>query len=273
MPELPELEVLRRQAKKELVGRSVEEVTINQPKAINVSRPEFSERVEGRSIEGVERKGKYLALHLDSDDSMVVHFSMGGALVLRDDGEHDPDHTPFVFAFEDGEYVHAVHWQLGNINIYDTDYLHQSNGPLGQLGPDAWDDVEDGARLEEIVGGSRAGIKSRLMDQETICGIGNAYSDEILFEARMHPRTKTNDLGTDDFADIYDAIRGVFGAAIDAGGEGFTDLYGNEGTAHEDFAVHNREGEDCPDGCGGQVEAIKVSGRTGYYCPECQDKR
>jgi formamidopyrimidine-DNA glycosylase len=111
------------------------------------------------------------------------------------------------------------------------------------------------------------------MDQETICGIGNAYSDEILFEARMHPKTKTSDIETDDFTDIYDAIREVFGAAIDAGGDGFTDLHGNAGTAGEDFAVHNLEGEDCPDGCGGQVEAIKVSGRTGYYCPECQEER
>jgi len=273
MPELPELEVLRRQAKKELVGRTIDGVTINQTKATNVSRPEFKDRAEGQSIDGVERKGKYLALHLDSDDSLLVHFSMGGALVLKDSEENDADHTPFVFGFEDGEFMHAVRWQLGSIKVYDTDYLYREDAPLGQLGPDAWDDVDDAAKLQDILTGSSAGIKPRLMDQETICGIGNAYSDEILFEARLHPKTKTSDLKDDDFSEVYDAIRDVFQRAIEAGGEGFTDLYGNEGTAQEDFAVHNREGDDCPDGCGGQVETIKVSGRTGYYCPKCQEKR
>jgi formamidopyrimidine-DNA glycosylase len=273
MPELPELEVLRRQAEAELVERTIESVTVNQPKAINTSGPEYRDRVEGRTIESVERKGKYLALHLDSDDALLVHFSMGGALVLKDSGEHQADHTPFVFAFEDGWFMHAVRWQLGSIKVYDTDYLHQSNGPLGRLGPDAWDDVADAQSLQEILTGSGAGIKSRLMNQETICGIGNAWSDEILFEARLHPKTKTSSLADDDFGEIYHATRDVFGRAIEAGGEGFTDLYGNEGTAHEDFAVHNREGEDCPDGCGGQVETINISGRRGYYCPKCQEKR
>lgn len=273
MPELPELEVLRRQAASELVDRTIESVTVNQPKAINTSRPEYEDRVEGRSIESVERKGKYLALHLDSDDSLLVHFSMGGALVLKDSAEHEPAHTPFVFAFEDGEFMHAVRWQLGSIKVYDTDYLHQPNGPLGQLGPDAWDDVDDAERLQKILTGSGAGIKPRLMNQEIICGIGNAYSDEIIFEARLHPKTNTSSLEDDDFAEIYDAISDVFSRAIEAGGDGFMDLHGNEGTAHEDFAVHNREGEDCPNGCGGEVETIKVSGRTGYYCPKCQQRR
>lgn len=273
MPELPELEVLRRQAKKELVDRTIDGVTVNQPRAINTSRPEYSDRVEGRTIESVERKGKYLALHLDSEDSLLVHFSMGGALVLKDSADHDPDHTPFVFAFEDGEFMHAVRWQLGSIKVYDTDYLYRADGPIGQLGPDAWDDIEDAGHLQETIGGSRAGIKPRLMDQETICGIGNAYSDEILFEARLHPKTKTSDLEGADFGGIHEAIRDVFEAAIEAGGEGFMDLYGNEGTAREHFAVHNRGGEDCLRGCGGQVEEIKVSGRTGYYCPKCQEKR
>ncbi|MFW5866237.1 MAG: DNA-formamidopyrimidine glycosylase family protein, partial [Armatimonadota bacterium] len=167
MPELPELEVLRRQAKKELVGRTIDSVTINQTKATNVSRPEFRGRAEGRSIEEVERKGKYLALHLDGDDSLLVHFSMGGSLVLRDSAEHDADHTPFVFGFEDGEFMHALRWQLGSIKVYDTDYLHRANGPLGRLGPDAWDDVDDADALRQILTGSGAGIKSRLMNQET----------------------------------------------------------------------------------------------------------
>ncbi len=273
MPELPELEVLRRQAKKELVGHTIDEVTVNRPKAINVSRPEYAERVEGREVESVERRGKYLALHLDSDDSLLVHFSMGGALVLRDAADHDPDHTPFVFALADGRFIHAIDWQLGSIKVYNTDYLYRSNGPLGRLGPDAWDDVESGDHLQKIMSGSHAQIKPRLIKQQIICGIGNAWSDEILFEVRLHPKTKTSALESEDFAAIYNAIRDVFGAAIEAGGEGFTDLYGNEGTAHEDFAVHNREGEDCPGDCGGRVETINISGRIGYYCPKCQEKR
>lgn len=273
MPELPELEVLRRQAKSELVGRTIDAVTVNQPKAINVSRPEYTSRVEGCSIESVERKGKYLTLHLDSDDSLVVHFAMGGALVLRDSAEHDPDHVPFVFAFSDGEFMHAIDWQLGSIRIYNTDYLYQPNGPIGQLGPDAWDDIESGEELREVIGGTRGGIKARLMKQEIISGIGNAYSDEILFEARLAPKVPTDDLHDEDFDAIYRAIRDVFQAAIEAGGEGFTDLYGNVGTAQDAFAVHGREGEQCPGGCGGQVEAIRISGRTGYWCPRCQVSR
>lgn len=272
MPELPELEVLRRQASKELPGRTIAEVIVNQPKAINVSRPEYAERVEGRGIEGVERKGKYLALHLDGQESLLVHFAMGGSLVLSDTGEHDPQHTPFVFRFEDGQFMHAQRWQLGSIKVYDSDFLHQANGPLGQLGPDAWDDIDSGQQLMDVIGGSRAGIKPRLMDQEVISGIGNAYSDEILFAARLHPKTATSELADEDFDTIYHAIRDVFEAAIQAGGEGFVDLYGNEGTAQEDFAVHGRGGEECP-GCGGEVEEIKVSGRTGYFCPTCQGKR
>lgn len=273
MPELPELEVLRRQAKTELVGRTIAEVAVNQPKAINVSRPRYAERVEGRSIDFVERKGKYLALHLDSDDSLLVHFSLGGALVLRDSAEHDPEHTPFVFAFEDGEFMHAVRWQLGSIKVYDRDFLWQANGPLGQLGPDAWDDVESADHLRQILSGSGAGIKPRLLDQEAISGIGNVYSNEMLFRARLHPKAKTHRLRAEDFEAIYDAMREILGAAIEAGGEGFTDLYGNEGTAEEDFAVHGRKGEDCPNGCGGEVETIGVSGRTAYLCPRCQEMR
>lgn len=273
MPELPELEVLRREVKTELVGRVIEDVTINQPKAINVSRPEYRRRVEGRSIERVERKGKYLALHLDGDDSLVVHFSMGGSLVLHDTGQHDPEHVPFVFALDDGRFVHAQWWQLGNIWVYDTDYVHRADGPLGQLGPDAWDDIDLAEELREVIGGSRAGIKPRLLTQEVISGIGNAYVDEILFEVRLHPKAVTDALSDEDFEAVYRAIRDIFGSAIDAGGENFVDLYGNEGTAHEDFAVHGREGEDCPGDCGGQVESIGVSGRRSYYCPECQEMR
>ncbi|MGC9317870.1 MAG: bifunctional DNA-formamidopyrimidine glycosylase/DNA-(apurinic or apyrimidinic site) lyase [Armatimonadota bacterium] len=272
MPELPELEVLRRQTKAELTGRTITAVTVNQPKAINVSRPEYADRVEGHSIEAVERKGKYLALHLDGDDSLMVHFAMGGSLVLSDSGEHEPRHTPFVFAFEDGQFMHARNWQLGSIKVYDSGFVHQANGPLGQLGPDAWDDIDSGGHLRQVIGGSRAGIKPRLMDQEVISGIGNAYSDEILFRARLHPKTLTSDLADEDFNAVYRAIRDVFQAAIDAGGEGFVDLYGNEGTAQEDFAVHGRGGEKCP-GCGGEVEEIAISGRTGYFCPSCQEKR
>jgi len=273
VPELPELEVLRRQAKAELVGRIMDAVTVNQVKAINVSRPEFARRVQGHDIDGVERKGKHLALHLGGDDSLDVHFAMGGALVLRDSAEHDPQHTPFVFAFADGAYLHAIRWQLGHIHVLDTEHLCYANGRLGELGPDAWDDVGSAADLRAAIGDSRAGIKARLMDQETIAGIGNAYSDEILFHARLDPRSSTDALREGDFAAIYEAIREVFGTAIDAGGEGFIDLYGNEGDAQKGFAVHNRGGEACPGDCGGEVAEIRISGRTGYWCPKCQERR
>ncbi|HCA48705.1 MAG TPA: hypothetical protein DEP45_15535 [Armatimonadetes bacterium] len=273
MPELPELEVLRRQAQKELVGRTITGVTVNQPKAINLPVDDYTKRTEGQTICAVERKGKYLALILDGGDALVVHLALGGALVLMDTAEHDPPHTPFVFALNDGRYLHAVNWQLGNISIYETSFLRAPDGPFGQLGPDAWDEISSADELRDAIGGSSAGIKARLMNQAVISGIGNAWSDEILFHGRLHPMTKTSALSDKDFDAIYRAIRDIIGAAIKAGGEGFTDLHGERGTAEESFAVHGREGEDCPGDCGGNVEAMKVAGRTGYLCPSCQKKR
>jgi formamidopyrimidine-DNA glycosylase len=273
VPELPELEVLRRQVQKELVGRTITGVTVNQPKAINLPVDEYTKRIAGQTIEAIERKGKYLALILDGGDALVVHLALGGALVLMDTAEHDPPHTPFVFALDDGRYLHAVSWQLGSISVHEQGFLHAPDGPFGQLGPDARDEIGSAGELREVIGGSSAGIKARLMNQAVISGIGNAWSDEILFHARLHPMTKTSALSDADSEALYRAMRDVFSAAIKAGGEGLTDLHGRRGTAEEDFAVHARDGEDCPGDCGGKVEAMKVAGRTGYLCPRCQKQR
>lgn len=272
MPELPELEVLRRQMQRHLVGKAISRVCVNRKECVNLPPGSYAKAISGATITGVERKGKMAALHLDNGRTLVIHLGMGGQMLLRDTDEHDPDDTALVCSFGDATALHAHKLQLGNVHVVDTETLHEPDGRFGEVGLDALDDIRSPEQLRELLGSRRAAIKSMLTDQTLLSGIGNTYADEILFRAGMHPATKAADLNDETFGRLYGAIEEVLRGAVRSGGADHVGLHDRPEEACATLHVHQREGEPCPV-CRTVIEATKVGGRTTFFCRGCQRRK
>ncbi len=274
MPELPELEVLRQSIEKSLIGRTVVDVTVNRKECVNVPPDEYVSTVSGGKIIGARRFGKMGVMDLDNGCSLIVHLALGGLFVLADRDDFEPRHIQIAYRLDDGSTLLAAKLMLGNVHVRPTDELDQ-DPRIGKMGPDALNDRQSVEALAEVFQRSRTGVKAFLMDQKSIGGIGNMYANEILFEARIHPATELRALRADDTARLHEAIVAVLGRAVVAGGAAdtvFADLDGREPTHQEKLKVFGREGGPCPE-CEGTIRMIRLATRATYYCPACQKKK
>lgn len=259
MPELPDVEVQRRYLESTSLHQPVAEVHVDRATVLKGTTPQqLGAVLHGKSFESAQRHGKHLFAVIENGPLLHVHFGMTGFLKYRHGSSPGTDHPRARFVFANGHTLTYDNQRLfGEVSLVDDldEFLRDRD-----LGPDALD--VDRETFVERVGARRGMIKSTLMNQEVVAGIGNVYSDEILFHARMHPKTPTDDLSEDALGALHEHTVTVLETAIAAGVDPaeFPDSY---------LLPVREEGASCPR-CDGTVAKISVSGRNGFYCPACQ---
>jgi len=274
MPELPELEVLRRSIERTLIGRTIVDVSVNRKECVNVPPDEYIDTVKGGKIVGARRFGKTAVIDLDNGYSLIVHLALGGLFVVANPDDFEPQNIQIAYQLDDGSTLLAAKLMLGNVHARPTAELDE-DPRIGNMGPDALDELPVVPSLGEQFQRSRTGAKAFLMAQNSIGGIGNMYANEILFEARIHPATELRALSADDISRLHDAIQTVLQRAIAGGGAAdtvFADLDGRQMTYQEKLKMFGREHQPCPE-CGGKIRMIRLATRATYYCPKCQRKK
>jgi formamidopyrimidine-DNA glycosylase len=273
VPELPEVETVCRQLEPELEGRRIESLEVLDPRWCRPTPPaELEGAVAGRAINGLGRRGKYLLLGLDGAQTLVMHLRMTGNLVLVE-GEEKLDHLRARFALDDGREV----WftdprRFGEALLIDDDALDAHFA--SRLGIEPLSAEFTPEALGEIAAGRTVPLKSFLLDQKGVAGVGNIYADEALFRARLHPLSPAGSMKPEHLEALRDAVVAALEAGIDGGGasiDDYRDGRGEKGRMQDEFLVHTREGQPCPR-CEGTIERIVVSARSTYFCPACQVK-
>lgn len=264
MPELPEIAVLASQMQGELVGKTIGSIKVLQPKCLNVPEEEFVDALTGAQIRDVRYRGKWIFVET-SQGWLLLNLGMGGEILLvhRD---NLPEKHRLVFDFTDGTSLAVNFWWFGYVHWTDDLARHKMTA---QLGPNALDLTADD--LRSMFRGHRGRVKSFLMNQAKVAGIGNVYIQDILFRARLHPLRPINSLSDGEIDALADAMRTSLEQSIALGGSAWEqDLYGQKGRfGEEHLLVGYREGKPCP-ACGTTVEKIRTGSTSGYICPQCQ---
>jgi formamidopyrimidine-DNA glycosylase len=287
MPELPEVETVCRQLEPEVEGRRIEALEVLDPRWCRpMPSAELERAVADATIAGLGRRGKYLLLALEDGRTLVMHLRMTGNLVLVEGGSKlDPSegmrlyegerstserHLRARFRLDDGrELWFTDPRRFGEAFLIDDADLGER---FAKLGVEPFSDEFTPEALAAMAAGRTAPLKSFLLDQSRIAGIGNIYADEALFRARLHPLSPAGSMRAEHHAALRDAVVAALEAGIDRGGasiDDYRDGRGEKGTMQDEFLVHTREGKPCPS-CGGPIARIVVSGRSTYYCPSCQ---
>lgn len=259
MPELPDVEVFRQYFSSTALHQKIRQVSVESPGVLANTNPRALGRaLKQQSFEAADRHGKYLFAELRNHGFLVFHFGMTGKLSYFQGQSDIPRHTRCLISFDNGfNLAYVLPRKLGRIA------LAQSSGEFireHELGPDAAAlDLINFRKLASRRGGS---IKAWLMDQSVMAGIGNVYSDEILFQAGLHPNCKLKDLAKKDIDRVHQAMGKVFRSAIKA--------KANPNQMPDSFLLRQRrKGGYCPR-CGGNVQNIKAAGRSAWVCPKCQ---
>jgi len=275
MPELPEVETIRRQLEPEIVGRRIEAIEVLDPRW---TEPVPARGVEaagaGRRIEALGRRGKYLLLGIEDDRWLVMHLRMTGNLVLvAGDGGVEPRFLRVVIRLDDGRrLLFTDARRFGTGVIVEGDQLEDYLRPRAGIEP-----LSDGLTAEalgELAAGRRAPLKSFLLVQAGIAGIGNIYADEALWRARLHPLSPAGSMRPEHWEALRAGIVETLEAGLANGGasiDDYRDARGEQGTMQDEFLVHTREGLPCPR-CGETIRRIVLSGRSTYFCPGCQKR-
>jgi formamidopyrimidine-DNA glycosylase len=273
VPELPEVETVRRRLEPHLTGRRFERVDISDPRLTRPYDPaEVAAELEGERVEHVDRRGKYLLFRFESGRVLLIHLRMTGNVLHTDQGANgDDSHRRAVIKLDNGSDVvyrdvrRFGTWLLVEPGEVD-DYLATRIGdePLGRR--------FTVAALAARLAGRRAPVKAALLDQRTLAGLGNIYVDEALWRARIHPLKRARDIDADELPTLRRAIRQTLQAGIRRQGATLRDYRqpdGARGRMQAEFKVYGRTGEPC-ERCGTPIEKTRVAGRGTWYCPACQ---
>lgn len=293
MPELPEVETIVRGLRKKVLGRTFIDVWTDNPKTIK--RPKsfdlFRKAVRGKKIVKIGRRGKNVLIYLSGEKIILIHQKMTGHLlyglwkferrVWRPVGK-GPLEDPA------NRFIHLLFWldnkkmlslsdlrKFAKVELWEVREL-EASGELEKIGPEPLDKSFTFMGFKQALKGERGKIKKVLMDQRVLAGIGNIYSDEILWEAKIHPLAEVSLLSENDLHRIYRAISAVLKKAIMLQGDSMSDyrlIGGEKGHYQEVQRVYRQEGKFCPRKDGGVIERLKIGGRSGHFCPKCQKIR
>ncbi|MBC7327724.1 DNA-formamidopyrimidine glycosylase [bacterium] len=264
MPELPEVETIKRGLESVIVGKTITDIEVLDSYMLNVPVEEFRNKLVGKRIEKVRRRGKYLIWELDDGSELVVHLRMTGQLRL-DEG----DYLRLIFHLNGTKLYFCDLRRMGEMWVVPKGRYEGIEG-LATMGPEPLGEGFTLAYLMDVLKKKGGKIKAVLMDQSVVAGIGNIYASEILFEAGVHPERPAKSLTEKEIEDIYKAIKKVLNEALEAGGETFSNyvnIYGEVGNYQP--RVYKREGEKCPR-CGEIIINTTIGGRSSYFCPNCQ---
>jgi formamidopyrimidine-DNA glycosylase len=275
MPELPEVETVRRDLEARIVGRRITSCQISPgaPRLVQLVTPaEFCRQLAGRAVAGLRRRGKYLIVDLDDGRAWVLHRRMSGNVLYRVPSDPPDDYTRAVFALDDG---HELRWT--DLRKFGTMWLvEDATMVMETLGPEPLDAEFTPQVLRERAGKRSAPIKSVLLDQTVLAGMGNLYTDEALHYAKLHPLRPANKLKPDDWvrlhAGIIEALRMGIAARGSSLGTTLRDhinVDGAPGRNQETVRAYGREAQPCYQ-CGTAMRRIKVGGRSSVFCPKCQ---
>jgi formamidopyrimidine-DNA glycosylase len=272
MPELPEIEVLKRSLEPRLVGRRIEAVEIRSPALRERLDRRRLAALAGRRIERLARRSKYLLIEVEGGETLVVHLGMSGRLTVAPAGEAAESHEHLAFQLDRGERLRLRDpRRFGLAFVAGTDRL-PTDRHFRHLGLEPLEGALDGARLEAFAHGRRGPVKSFLMDGRIVVGVGNIYATEALHRAGIHPARSVARIGRERWSALARAVVEVLEQAIREGGTTLNDFADGDGRAGEfqiSLGVYGREGERCPRG-DGTVRRIVQAGRSSFYCPRCQ---
>lgn len=273
MPELPEVETVRRVLEPQLAGRTVERLTLARPEIIaHPTAGEFSRAVTGRAFRRLGRRGKFLQLELDDGATILLHLRMTGQLLATQAGHPEEKHTHAVFHLGDGKELRFIDARrFGRLWLVQPGEEDTFSG-IAQLGPEPDDDRLTAAWLKETLGKSRRAIKECLLDQHVVAGIGNIYADEILFTAKIHPRRPANSLTEEEWRRLGETIPATMAFFVEKNDISAADYLAGRGQEYRNtpyLRAYGREGEPCTV-CGAPLERIVIGGRSSCFCPRCQ---
>jgi formamidopyrimidine-DNA glycosylase len=270
MPELPDIYVLAKSMDDALKGKTIVGAVVNQPKCLNSSPPSFTKRIKGRRIEHVWQRGKWVITDLDNGGKLAFNQGMGGSIILHKiDEQPDAKQYRVAIQFDGGDQIWINHWWFGYVHLLPKGKF-SNHKQLARLGPEPLSDEFTVDSLVKLLEKKRGRIKSYLLDQSFIAGIGNVYVQDILWHARLHPERKADSLDFRDIKRLYKAIHLVLNKGIRyGGGPNEFDIWGNEGQFTKHLKVGYRTGKPCPK-CRTPVEEVRVGSTTSYICPKCQ---
>lgn len=271
---------MRRDLERDVVGKKIKDVEVksskNAMRAIrrHKTRKEFSSRLRGRKITKTERRGKYILLHLDGGDVLVAHFGMSGLFQRANGRVALPAHTHVVFTFQQGGDLRFVDPRtFGELFVATADEVGKIK-ELQHIAIDPLDQVFTWPTFQYLLAQRGAKMKQLMMDQKFISGLGNIYSDEVLFAAGIRFDRLSDTLSSQEVRRLYRAIQETLQEAIKARGttledEAYVDLFGKPGEYQSELKVYGREGLPCRR-CRTAVQSVKIAQRSSYFCPQCQ---
>lgn len=272
MPELPEVETLRLQMEREIVGRSISDVIVRFAGRINATKEAFAAALCGKTIRAVERRAKILRIVLDNGHSLLVHLKMSGRFLLRAAGHEPTKHTHVVFVFSNGQELHFEdarkfgYLYLMSDEEVDTIFANKYGPePLGK-------EMNAALFAERLNKKPNAKIKPLLLEQEIVAGVGNIYADEACFTAKIHPTRRVREISVTELSELYKGLREALEESLRRRGtsaDKFLDLYGNKGDNVQFLKVYGREGEPCVR-CQTPLTKIRLGGRGTHFCSNCQ---
>jgi formamidopyrimidine-DNA glycosylase len=278
MPELPEVEVVRRDLDREVTGKRIKAVETNGARSIrrHKNRAEFASKLEGKKVTGVTRRGKYLLVRLDGGEVLVIHLGMSGQLLRAKSAKEPlPKHTHVVITFTQGGQLRFVDPRtFGEMFVTAYDELEHDVDELAHLGLDPLEQTMSWERFGQLIATRSTKLKTALMDQTFLAGIGNIYSDEILFEAGLRWDRMTDSLSPEEVRRLYRAMMEILQDAVKYRGSSladqqYVDVFGQPGGYQLHHNVYAREGEACRR-CRRPVVRQRVGGRSTFFCDTCQ---
>ena len=271
MPELPEVETVRRGLEKLILGKKISSIEIRYSKMIKTDLDEFRKEVPGQVVESMGRRGKYLLFYL-SEKVLISHLRMEGKYFYYPDQVPERKHAHVFFKFEDGgTLVYEDVRKFGTMELL-TPQLLDDYFVFKKLGPEPREEDFDVQVFQAALAKSKKPIKSHLLDQTLVAGLGNMYVDEVLWRAQVHPKSPSQTLTSEEATAIHEQTIRVLEQAVDKGGStirSYTNAFGENGTMQELHQVYDKAGVACSR-CGTIIEKIQLGGRGTHFCPRCQ---
>ncbi len=270
MPELPEVETIKRDLSRLIVGKKILDIAKDSPKQVQPSLVVVKRAVVGATIKRIERRAKLLQIFLSNDQILVIHLKLTGRLLVREKGAPKDDWQHVIISLSGNQELRFADLRkFGWVKLVDSKQLSAISNELGiePLTPEFTQ-----KKFFQILHSSTRPIKIMLMDQKKIAGVGNIYANDALFLAKIRPDKPAKKLSNSEIKKLREAIIKVLKAGIKyrgASDQYYLDALGRKGAYQEHFLVYGREGKKCLD-CRGEVERIKVGGRGTFFCPACQ---
>jgi formamidopyrimidine-DNA glycosylase len=273
VPELPEVETVRKTLEKLVLNKTIEFVTVRWTKMIKSPEEtiQFTDALKGQTIKGISRRGKFLIFYTD-DFALVSHLRMEGRYAVYPKSEPMDKHTHVIFHFTDGtELRYKDVRKFGTMHLFKKGYEFDTP-PLLELGPEPFAEDFTVEYLKQKLQKTNRKIKPTLLDQKIVVGLGNIYVDEALYRSKIHPETIANTINSEELEKLHQEIINTLSEAVEKGGStirSYVNSQGEIGMFQLELYVYGRKGEDCKN-CGQPLEKTTVGGRGTHFCPNCQ---